>query len=625
MSHRSVAILRRPQLWVCVLSSALAAQDAVSRAIDELQFTEKQEHAIDVLLANGKASVAPLQALLARVATNDEPNTDQVAQALIVLGRLGKLSLDALPEVTRVYAFSRRVEIRNQAIWAMMVLAPKTGDPRLCAEVRDALRKDYTKELDAVLWSTAWFRLNLGPEPAEAQLLAQFAEGGYGCRAVANAVVDQPALGNELRQVLRDALAVAVARPELPWLHRTEHDWVAADLAAALWRHGARDADTARGLLRHWDADLRQLALVALSGAASLAPMERLDVVMSLWDGTRRVHEQALAALQSYGENGIVALRALRAFEAFHRADPTAVLYRRAADRIVAEVAAASDSARELVRAIDRAVSGEPFDAAGPPLDATGVRLLTEAVIGCRGADDGSLAALSKLASGRRALAARNADALRVACFSTLAVDDPNLWWKAAEALTVLGPAVVPFGCDVESVLLESCAGAGLPLDVFPVEAVLYAGEHRRDDEVLAALSSDRWHVVLRAAVETTVRHANDPHTVAVLTKLLRSPFDVVRCTTGPEFASAGRGRCGAFTQPNVAAVHVAAALALFAAGGTPWTDENVAAEIADQWSIEVGSVAQFLGDARDANRLAELAREVEQKAWAKAKFSRFP
>ncbi|HEX6812286.1 MAG TPA: hypothetical protein VF384_11730 [Planctomycetota bacterium] len=611
-------------------SVALVAQDEVTRAIEDLTTPDRQPRSFAVLQAAGARCVPQLRKVLERAGTENEPRPEQLLGALHVLGCLGKDAVPALAEVQDVFVNTKHDEVRNQSMWAIYRLATASGDARVCASAANLIRRNTTARLDWNKYAFVVFRLDLGPEPTPSAVLQLLRSTGQPAAAAAAAAADMPKLDNDLVHALDEALDLAVARPSTPWQRNTKYDAAGGEIAAALWQHGHRETKVARGLLQHWDPRLRHLGLQQLMRPLHLTPEERLDVICCLWDSDRLVREQAVANLQSYGRHGLMALRALRAFERHPESRANAPVYQRAAVRLLRDASTgASDVAAAMLADADRILRGEPITAEATTSDEAGCSLLADIVLGCRGEQDGTLEALARLAVARKAFADRNDDGLLLAFVASLGTSDESAWLGAARALAALGPRVARRLPELTDLLLQSRTSFEDKPNtdlVFVVEAEILAGQTASVAELRAAQDTRRWHVVLHAIVEQMQRNAVTAQDAPRLRALLSTKFEAAVLTLGTKFVAATGARPVdvALTERSDA-VRVAAALALAGLGETPWTDADVASAIAEAWSLESTEVPAAVAEAIKEGRLVALAQKVESKERSRLRWPRFP
>ncbi|MEO6596935.1 MAG: hypothetical protein ABIP94_19490 [Planctomycetota bacterium] len=595
---------------------SLAAQSALEQAVADLANAERRDHATRVLDAAGPASVLPLRAALLRIPIDSAPDAEHVIAMLQALSRRKKDATPAIDAVEHVYEQWCQIPVREQAACALARIATASGDEAACESAQDLLMR-CSIHVTSALYSFAWNRLQLGPQPSSVAMRTMLRQGSVPAAVAASAAADQPELDESLTEALEEALGLAVARPPQPWLRCTLFDAAAGELAAALWQHGSRGPHVARGLLRHPDPDLRHTGLAALADATELSVEERIDVLSRLWDESRHVRDQALANLQGYGRGGLLALRALRAFEREPSNSTDAEPYARAALGLVRSAGIdASEAASALLRDADHILSAHPWPREGPRADANACLLLADIVIGCRGAVDDTLANLAELAVARGAFAGPAGDRLLAAFVSSLGAGSEEGWRAAVRALAMIGPTALHDAPSLASTLLASRTLFDDRIDAdsaFVAEAAILLGRGASDADVSQLQGDRRWHVALRALVESMRRRL--PQDEKVLRTLLTVDFEPITAMLGPVFAVATRTSNRAVQQPEHAEpVHLVAALALASKNEQPWTDPVIAQAFAEQWSIDTADVGKTMQDAIATGRLLALAQQVEAK-----------
>lgn len=474
---RRVKSARVGVIAIVALGTA-AAQAAGGRQLDAALADPAQAARTCMELENaGPRAVPVLVDLLARCG-HGEANEVACRNALFVLARLGDRALTAIDEVRACVAFGT-LAVRNQAIWALGVLAARSRDAEIASRAVRWIEFEQTPDLDPLLFRAAMSRLRLcAGEPlrqvtrrAEARSPLPEADPGMLMGITAAIAAGELAVPGEVLTMLRDKLRAAVARDELPWRDADAERTAAGELAAMFLARGEPAAgDIALGLLEHWDPLLRRRGVDALA-VAHRPRAERLALVAMLWDRDPSVRRAAVAALQRAGGDALIGLRALRAFAA--TGDDFGAACASAADAIRGGAAGDDTRLRSLLAELDDALAGRTVPQGAGPAGAAAERAIADVLYGCRGAEAAQLARMLAFAAARAAgdpdvalaalqlLATRDAEAQRVVLHALprlaggLAADA----WLAAD----LEVAVAAAPRDVRGLAIEALAMSQVP------------------------------------------------------------------------------------------------------------------------------------------------------------------
>lgn len=564
-------------LAIATTAVVAPAQHDLQSAVAGLLAPAMQARSCAALESAGARAVPHLRRLLARIRGEELP-PGQATTALYVLGRLQRTALPALPEVRDAYAFALDVGVRNQAMWAMGQLAPLgEGGDDAAACIR-LLRAQGTADLDPFLFRCVELRLLLAIDDRPEGGLSTLAAGGPGAVAVAEALVARGLTPDAvLRGRLLELLAQATGRLLRPWDRVASVRAAEGPLALVAWTcFDRRDAATARGLLAHWDPVHRRTGLIALLDGGKLPPVEQLDVVARLWDRDRSVRELALAAVRSWGGEGLVALPSLRAFARDGGEARFAAGCGRAADRLVEEACAGrSAAAASVVRDVDALLRGDELGAVGPLGHAAEAgAVLAVLATGCYGAAAAVQSAVADYAR-RRGLVGR---AVVDAFLRNLAAGGGQGWQDGLSALSALGPDVARIHPDFEVLILRAWDWSEAePRLALGAEAEVLAGSAATHAALLAAADSDRWHVALRALIELARRGAADEAAVARAGAAAGRWWPHSHITQGPDWGEArGTGCRSVGAGPDHDALRLAAALVLLGSGADGWDRRDV-------------------------------------------------
>ncbi|MEZ6036939.1 MAG: hypothetical protein R3F29_05630 [Planctomycetota bacterium] len=599
------------------------AQHDLETLVAQLGEPAQRARAVERLVAFGEACVPALSPLLLRCGTNHEVPATQLAAALTVLAELGPRASDATKAIEHAYRYAPNAEVRNAALDAIDALAPAL-DERRRFDLAQMLQGYTSPAQDETRrWSTAML-LRLGPD-CEEQVLDQFLrEGGYGGVAAARVAHAQPTLPDTLRRTLVDTLARGLRRSSLPWLSNPQEVLPTGDAARALVRHGTPAREVARGLLQCREPELRRLGLENLGEPSRWTPAERFDVVRLMWDPDRVTRELAVATLTALDADGLMALRPLRAFEAWERGQgrgKRADFFARCAARLVAAAAARGEPAGELMRRADLLLQGRELPAELPPLvcDAAARALLADVVRGCLGADDEAPRRLATLARAAGALPLREGDdALRDAFLSLLQSDGEAARMACFRALVAIGPSLADGDPERFARLLFESNAANIT-QPWSAEAMVLAGPAADVADLHEALRSARWHVAVRAAVELLERNALDESDRPALRALLGAEEAKSTMSTDLTYSQlTGLPRRYHYTLVPFRCVRSIAALASTALGDQPWQDAQITYSLAYtvDWLEDGPEVERSLRAARADGTLKDLARRVEQDCW---------
>lgn len=615
---------------VALISGDLSAQDALTRAVDQLVDAKKKEHGIAVLVAAGERSIPPLRKRLKHCLDEGESAEAMVIGILEALGRVGLPAQAALPEIHDAYMFGS-LAASNLAMWTATIVAVasdrdedlRTGGTR-CDEVASWLEVDWRPKADGTRYWWAQARLGLGTRPSEQGILELLEQGSVSSSAAAHAAAGLGHISRDLRGTLQAALVEATSRPDVPWLRPLHHSAAEGDLALALLKHGERTTPVALGLLEHWQARNRINGLSMLAATNSLSVEQRLTLVRRLWDSDRQVRDHTIGTLQGMGPSAIVALRALRAFEADQGTDRSAALYRRCAERIVATVCEnTTPAAAELVRHADAVLQGLPWTGPITACDQAASALLAEIVTGSRGALGQTLPQLAALAVARDAFKVGGPSPLRTAFLAALHTDSLEAWTGASDALIVIGPDVTRDAAGFRQLLADSLIAAGqvdLTGLAFAVEAKTLAGQHASVDELRALMSSSEWHLVTHALIELQERDALERRDLKLLQTLAATSLPGFSISSSAEFRRATGIWQSTWSGPAPhQAVHAISALALASFDKTPWTSAICAMDLAAELSVGTGYLPDYMRTVCAQRSFVKHQRTIEERAWSKS------
>jgi hypothetical protein len=598
----------RAGIAVVLLAAAGKAQVVavdVDRAVAELAVAERQWDASLALMRAGAAVAVPrLQPLLREHAERPQ---GAVLMALLVAGRLGHGALPLLADVLEVYRMGGQPDVRRQALWAVGQIAPFANDT-VRADVQQALLRHFAPDGDRFLFQCVDERIALGHELAVDDLLGRLdaQAGSDRVTAIGEALAALPrellTADTSLLPVLRELLDVRLARPPYPWDADTR-ECEAAPLAAAAWAAGDRSATTARGLLQHWDPELRLAALAALADGAALAPRERWDVVLRLWDPVRAVRDLALATTSAWRDGFAIAVPSLLALAANGTDRAFAAASTRAIDRWLRTTPPATAAAVAVLR------GQRPGDVPRPIGD-TDLSQLVQLVSGCRGLPNGELTRLAPFVR-ERALATPDVVGAMLWCVAT--PHTTPAWRDAVGALVAVGPAVAAARPELAVELVRSGAMTGnygfAPVAV----AWVRAGPAASPAELASAAAGDDWVVAARALAEIVERGVTPTHAMldAALAARRASYADVVADQGADWGRRRGRGWSYVTKKADPELVAGLATLVLLAAGDARWRDAATLERCAGRFGAEAAPDSLLAAKAR--GELAQLALRLEQ------------
>ncbi len=597
-----------PVLVTIVLALPAAAQRDLTadeeRALAALAVPARQWEASRTLVRAGTAALRRLQPVLR---DHRERPATEVSMALLVAGRFGRDAAPLLDTVLEVYRMGLAPELRRQALWAVGQLAPFAP-----ADVRGAaqtfLQDHFAADGDRFLFACVDERVALGPELQAGALRAVLLEErtpparriaiGEAIAAARAAEIDGL---RGLGELLHELLARRLERPLRPWDVDTSRECEVAPLAAAAWNLGVRTPTVARGLVQHWDPELRLAALDVLANGAALSRTERWDVVMLLWDAAPMVRDVALATMRGWADGLAIAMPAVAGLA--RSADPAlAAAATRAVERWGAEAPPATSAALRVLR-------GESGPAPVGPAGAHDRALLAELVLGCRGSTGGELL---RLAPFVREHGLASPDVVDAFLWCTVASDEARA--QALRALVAVGPVVAAVRPDVATELLRSAAVCPGDLrEIGPLaEAWIRAGPAAADAELAAAIAGDHWCAAARGLAEAVRRGASGAWLADAALAARDRPFADVFVAQGEDW-SRRRGRSGHSWVTKKADPELVAALAtlvLLAAGDERWRDEPGLGVCLRR--LGEGATAASLFGAKARGELRDLAGRLE-------------
>lgn len=376
LKHESRTQLLATSAFLVFLASSLAAgavaqsriEQIVERAIADFDEPAKIPDAVRRLENLGAAAVQPLRQ---RLQAREKLTSAACVQIVFVLGRLARTGLPALPELLRLLNDPDR-DVGNQIVWTFVALAPFC-DGQACGQILAAINAAPTGVRNSYLAYVARASIALGdgapPEKLPHLLLSyNHAEQAAACRWI---VARPDRCGDErdsIQRVLGDCMDAALVRAPIRWCGPLPSPAL-GDLAEA-WlalSSDAIDARTARCLLEHERADMRQRGVAWMKDNGNVLPMrERADLVGRLWDTDAAVARAAAEALAAWGIEGLVALPCLRLLQR----TTTGVVSEacgKAADTMLAASAKLPAVEHEWLQAFDAAFRNTTVVAPGKP------------------------------------------------------------------------------------------------------------------------------------------------------------------------------------------------------------------------------------------------------------------
>lgn len=607
-------------------AGAVTAQSVIEQAVADLCVRGRQQGACATLIRAGENGAAALRPLLQKV---EDADPEQACMALYVLGRLGGDAAAALPEVLHAFGRGMQPEVRRQALWAIGQIAPAAAKhvAGTCEACIDEIRRNAASDIDRGLVACVMSRLRLGPSPGDDRLvsmlggtrrlpdkIARYASNAviasadaYAARFAAGAGADGRSAAVEAALV--DALGTALGG-DFPWDRQVALQMAAGALAFASWQAGARGPLIARGLLQHWDPEMRQQGLQALFEPAGLSLHDRFDVVLLLADGDLIVRDVALGTLAGWGSAAAVALPVLHV-SAGGSDKAFAAACRTFAERWLTSL---PPPAADLAKGAWGALLGDPVAAFDErQLDAAAEELLAAIAVGCRGTTGGRIGRVAAFVRHNSLQRPSVVDAF-VRC---LATDDVDAWREALHALAILGPTVAKVRGDIEVLLLRSAPLWDVNVaTALAGEAWIRTGPGATVDDLRQAIESDRWHVALRGMCEVVRRGALAPAVADAAASALPRRWGDMHVTQGEQWARMRGGLLSFVTvEPDAQALAAAAGIVLFAAGDDRWRTHGTLPALAAALGLrdaEAGNVEARLAELRTAGGLASLCNRLE-------------
>lgn len=626
---RTLSLLT-PLLAVAVLpAQQTALRQRLDAAVAGLADPSNRAEACAALVRLGSVAVPPVTAVVraSRQAAVAGYREDECSAALYVLGQLRERSLPALAEVLAVYRERALADaLRCQALWAMGEIVGASGDVRLFDDALELMRRLPVNDPSQLLPRRVQARMRLGPQPTHEELLLALADGPGPTAAVCDVLMPRSGvLAPELASVLQGSLERGLSERELPWQPGDWFEAVAGEIAALLAARGPprQDALVPRGLLRHWDPDLRVVALVRWKEQAPPTRGPCLEVVARLWDPQPPVRQAALATLTAWGAAGLPALAALRDLQRRALDPEFGADCGRAAEAIAAAAiaAAAGEPARQVLLALERAVAAEPGahrQAATPMVaDAEATERYADVAWGCHGAPPA--VALAVLTLGVDAGCGGRAAVLgMLRCLASLTTVEHA---AALTALARLGRRCLDAVPDVAAQVTEALYASGQPFPtglVLECEAWLTVGPDATDVAVVTAMQDGGPRVKLRALTELVDRGRHGDEVVRrwLAEHLSAVHFGECRVAT---VTLAGKAAGPWYLGPSLDA-DLAMAVGLLAAsnGIVGWDAPARRSALAREFAVSEDEVAGWVAGQVGGPGLATMMRQLEERARGK-------
>lgn len=620
-------------LALAALAPALASQTDRFRELFDTQFERladpaRARDAARTLTSLGERALPLLRERLDTFHRGEQP-FESLLGAMVVLARMGKPALEALPELLDVMEVDGEA-LRNQAVWTLTRLAPHVDAAGLASigEVVDQgyRRRHFVRNDTAEL--LAWqmhFAARLAAEPENAwneveHVVDRTYPGWYSLLEpallhVAAVPPSDPILRRTLREHCDQLLTLVLRRPSMPdELPLSDRHLLVKLVPLAEARRtlagGLLDTSTARGLLGHWDADVRLSAVSFLAeNGASLPPRERADLASVLWDADADVASAAARAFAGFGRSGLVGLAPLARRAAEEAAPAVTAACRDAATSIVDSFAGheAEGTVRAFFDVLCGAATSAQVDARSPQL--------AEALHGLLWADArtaiGTIDALATVGMPARVAASF---ALRASCMPDVSLAKAALLWLAHHPADFARAEPMGRGHLAQLVLYHVPRGA-----------------HPAAAEALAWIGSPR--VPTRAHVEADLATSTNPR--RIVRTLVTAIADAPESLAGAERTLNGLAaiaddwlepldfqqrelpwtiQASLFEEIRLLSVVASAAAGL----PLPELTEQDAQRVREHCGVEPKDLAEWVRGKRDANALKPWLAEVEERAQRK-------
>ncbi len=356
-------------------------QQVLTAALADLEHRDRADDAAVRLENLGAAAVPSLCAML-RWDHRDRASEAARLQAILVLGRLGRCAVPALPELRELVRTDGQ-SLGRQSMWTLSMLAPHLN-PDQCeavlVDLRSVRRNRTTEWMAAVLGKS----VALAQDPNPGVLLRCLESYDSTCVAACRWLVVHPDAHADHRERVLAALANLLdrssAREAVRWQANDRGLFAIGDAAEA-WLRVAREPlgqRTARALLDHWHKEQRRAAIAWMQEHGGPLPFrQRADLVGRLWDSEPALIEAAADAVATFGRGGLVALPALR-LQQQEGPELARAACERAATRILADLATLPAIDRDWLLAIDATLRGETPAAPALPCTRVGLEAMTE-------------------------------------------------------------------------------------------------------------------------------------------------------------------------------------------------------------------------------------------------------
>lgn len=603
-------------------------QEIVGKHFEDLADPARARVAARTLTLLGGRVVPLLRERLDALQRGEQPY-DSLLGAMVVLARMGKPGLEALPELIDVVE-NEGEGLGRQSMWALTRLAPIADEKQLSA-IRSAQqlcvrRRQFRncESMDLLGCQLYLARMQSERPETRVEILDAVVSRTHdlwrvllqpACLQIAASPPTDRNLRTAMSEHLDELLALVLQRPSMPDEREMRDSFLAdktvsfAEARLAL-ADGLRDARTARGMLGHWDADerLKSVAWLADHGT-ELQPREIADLCSVLWDGDAEVATASARAIAGFGKKGLFGLAPLlrRAGE-----DTAPELIRACLEASDAVVAAfAGDEAEPTVLAFAAALRGQ-----SPTTAVDGKRPeLLEAMHGLLWATPATaLATLDALVEHGTPPATAATFALRASSLSDEAIARAALRWLAHHK-KAFGQAE-PQGITRIARLLRTHIPPGA--HAAGTEAMTWLGTPREPtriwiDDELPALTNQRR--IVRVLVTAIADRPEALHgSLRTLTSYSSIAEDWIDQLEWQERESPWSVRASLFEEIRLLSV-----IGLAAAGlSLPELAELDTQRVREQCGVEPKDLAEWVRGKRDANTLKPWLAEVEERAQRK-------
>lgn len=489
-----------------------ARAQSLDETVAQLAHPVSSAEECDRLIRAGEVGVERLREVLRWVRRDnhgDDCNHESTAAAAaFALGRLAGIAVPATPELLDIYRFSSSPAARNNAMWALGRVASHATEP-VRQHCRLELGRQWTPDLNRLMYEVALRELTLGPTPGAVELQHDLRLGVAGAIAAARAVLDGRARPDErLLMTMATMVRDAFTPTPFPWNVDRRHWPALGELGEVLWRWGdEKGPAAARALLLHDAAELR---IVGIDLLGKHAPPDReatLDIARLLRDSDESVRTRALASLNAMGSAAIVAVPLLRvAAAADATADWRAMCEQTCASIVSIRRGKCLEPDTDLVQqAMNEIAAGSARTLTLPgSLSREAEAALQEWLWGLAGLD-GVLVVAAEQALARTELRSpATGVAITRLCGSSI---DETGWMCGLRMVARHGTATLLGVPDLEVQLLRAAAtGSWQWNGVAEAAAWARAGPHTTEAALLLALAGDDARVALRALVEVARR-----------------------------------------------------------------------------------------------------------------------